>query len=289
MKPPSSLQKNDKKPTSMDIYFKEIDAYPILTIQQECELARSIRRGNKEALDRLVNSNLRFVVTVAKKFTNFGIPFEDLICEGNMGLIRAAQTFDEPKELKFISYAVWWIKRSIHKAIGDYSKAVRMPLNKSQVVNKTKKVSGVLLQKLQREPTREEIAKELGVSVSVINDTAPLLSDGLSLDDFVGNEDGDTFLDFLEDTSGHLPDHALAVESLNDCIELMLCNLTPKEARVLKLYYGLEGNDALEFKSIGIMLGLSGSRIQQIKEDALEKIRTLRAFGYMQSYDDSMV
>jgi len=224
------------------------------------------------------------VVSIAKEYAHYGVPLEDLINEGNLGLLKAAQRFDETRGFKFISYAVWWIRQSILAALANHSKIVRMPLNRARVLNQIKKASGELQQKLRRKPEPEEIAKVLGLSVDEVKDTLPLMQDNFFLDDFVGNDEDSTYLDFLEDTTSVGPDNKVLDDDLNSSIGRMLGDLKEREAKVLKLYYGLGSDQEMTLEEIGQIMGLTRERIRQIKEEAFEKIRQSKAFRYMQDY-----
>ena len=270
--------------SNLDLYFQEVKAYSLLTREQECELARGIHAEDSEALHKLVKANLRFVVSIAKEYAHYGVPLEDLINEGNLGLLKAAQRFDETRGYKFISYAVWWIRQSILAALANHSKIVRMPLNRARVLNQIKKVSGELQQTLRRKPEPEEIAAQLGLSLEEVKDTLPLMQDNFFLDDFVGNDEDSTYLDFLEDNKSHGPDHKVFEDDLSSSIQRMLGDLKSREAKVLKLYYGLDGERELTLEEIGKIMGLTRERIRQIKEEAFEKIRSSKAFLYMRDY-----
>jgi RNA polymerase primary sigma factor len=272
--------------TNLDLYFQEVKAYPLLSRTQECDLARGIRVNDQEALHTLVKSNLRFVVSIAKEYAHYGVPLEDLINEGNLGLLKAAQRFDETRGYKFISYAVWWIRQSILAALANQSKIVRMPLNRARVLNQIKKISSELQQSLRRKPTPEEIALQLGLSLDEVKDTLPLMQDNFFLDDYVGNDEDSTYLDFLEDTHSHGPDCAVLEEDLQTSIQRMLSDLKDREATVLKLYYGLGTDREMTLEEIGQIMGLTRERIRQIKEEAFDKIRTSKTFRYMQDYAD---
>lgn len=272
--------------TNLDLYFQEVKAYPLLTRAQECDLARGIRRNEPDSLHTLVKSNLRFVVSIAKEYAHYGVPLEDLINEGNLGLLKAAQRFDETRGYKFISYAVWWIRQSILAALANHSKIVRMPLNRARVLNQIKKVSSELQQTLRRKPTPEEIAAVLNLSLEEVKDTLPLMQDNFFLDDYVGNDEDSTYLDFLEDTKGRCTDAAVLEEDLQSSIKRMLGDLKEREAMVLKLYYGLGSDHEMTLEEIGQIMGLTRERIRQIKEEAFEKIRSSKTFRYMQDYSD---
>ncbi len=270
--------------SNLDLYFQEVKAYSLLTRDEECELARGIHANDNESLHKLVKANLRFVVSIAKEYAHYGVPLEDLINEGNLGLLKAAQRFDETRGFKFISYAVWWIRQSILAALANHSKIVRMPLNRARVLNQIKKASSELQQKLRRKPEPEEIAKFLGLSVDEVKDTLPLMQDNFFLDDFVGNDEDSTYLDFLEDTGSEGPDAKVMDDDLNSSIGRMLGDLKDREAKVLKLYYGLGTDQELTLEEIGQIMGLTRERIRQIKEEAFEKIRCSKTFKYMQDY-----
>ena len=272
--------------TNLDLYFQEVKAFPLLTREEECELARGIRNEDGSSLHRLVNSNLRFVVSIAKEYAHYGVPLEDLINEGNLGLLKAAQRFDETRGYKFISYAVWWIRQSILAALANHSKIVRMPLNRARVLNQIKRASSELQQKLRRKPLPEEIAAKLGLSLDEVKDTLPLMQDNFFLDDFVGNDEDSTYLDFLEDTHSKTPDTPVMEEDLLESIERMLCDLKPREAKVLRMYYGLGTDQEMTLEEIGQDMGLTRERIRQIKEEAFEKIRNSKTFRYMHDYQD---
>ncbi len=272
--------------TNLDLYFQEVKAFPLLTREEECELARGIRAEDGSSLHRLVNSNLRFVVSIAKEYAHYGVPLEDLINEGNLGLLKAAQRFDETRGYKFISYAVWWIRQSILAALANHSKIVRMPLNRARVLNQIKRASSELQQKLRRKPLPEEIAAKLGLSLDEVKDTLPLMQDNFFLDDYVGNDEDSTYLDFLEDTTSKTPDTPVMEEDLLESIERMLCDLKPREARVLRMYYGLGSDKEMTLEEIGQDMGLTRERIRQIKEEAFEKIRNSKTFRYMHDYQD---
>lgn len=272
--------------SNLDLYFQEVKAYSLLSRDEECELARGIHANDNEALHKLVKANLRFVVSIAKEYAHYGVPLEDLINEGNLGLLKAAQRFDETRGYKFISYAVWWIRQSILAALANHSKIVRMPLNRARVLNQIKKVSGELQQKLRRKPEPEEIAAELGLSIDEVKDTLPLMQDNFFLDDYVGNDEDSTYMDFLEDTSGIAPDHGVMEDDLHQSIGRMLGDLKEREAKVLRMYYGLGTDREMTLEEIGQKMGLTRERIRQIKEEAFEKIRSSKTFKYMHDYAD---
>ena len=276
--------------SNLDLYFQEVKAYSLLTRAEECELARGIHSNDNESLHKLVKSNLRFVVSIAKEYAHYGVPLEDLINEGNLGLLKAAQRFDETRGYKFISYAVWWIRQSILAALANHSKIVRMPLNRARVLNQIKRAYGKLQQKLRRKPEPEEIASLLGLSVAEVKDTLPLMQDNFFLDDFVGNDEDSTYVDFLEDKSGVGPETKVMDDDLNTSINRMLGDLKEREAKVLRLYYGLGTDTEMTLEEIGQIMGLTRERIRQIKEEAFDKIRSSKSFRYMHDYsEDNLV
>ena len=273
--------------SNLDLYFQEVKAYSLLSRDEECELARGIHANDNEALHTLVKANLRFVVSIAKEYAHYGVPLEDLINEGNLGLLKAAQRFDETRGYKFISYAVWWIRQSILAALANHSKIVRMPLNRARVLNQIKKASGELQQTLRRKPEPEEIAARLGLSIDEVKDTLPLMQDNFFLDDYVGNDEDSTYMDFLEDTSGDDPGHGRhGGRPACQSIGRMLGDLKEREAKVLRMYYGLGTDKEMTLEEIGQKMGLTRERIRQIKEEAFEKIRTSKTFKYMLDYAD---
>jgi len=284
--PSRSRREGARIMSNLDLYFQEVKTFPLLSREQECELARGIKANEDGALHKLVNSNLRFVVSIAKEYAHYGVPLEDLINEGNLGLLKAAQRFDETRGYKFISYAVWWIRQSILAALANHSKIVRMPLNRARVLNQIKRASSELQQGLRRKPTPEEIADKLKLSVDEVKDTLPLMQDNFFLDDFVGNDEDSTYLDFLEDTKSRTPDSPVMEEDLVESIERMLCDLKPREAKVLRMYYGLGTDREMTLEEIGQDMGLTRERIRQIKEEAFEKIRNSKTFRYMHDYQD---
>lgn len=258
---------------SLDVYLHEINKTPLLTREQEQALARRIRKGDKDALDRLVKANLRFVVSIAKQYSNQGLPLEDLINDGNLGLIKAAHRFDEKRGYKFISYAVWWIRQSILQALAENARIVRLPLNQVGLINKVNVIIRELIQQYDREPTTEEISKILEVSDKHIKEA--LVNDirSLSLDQpFRGNEELN-LKDFLSNPNSQMPDSSLLSESLKAEIRRVLKTLTPKEEKVIKLYFGLDIERPQTLEEIAEHLRLTRERVRQIKERALTRLR----------------
>src|SRR5262245_19976965 len=258
---------------SLDQYLRDISIYPLITREDEVALAQRIRQGDEEALDKLVRSNLRFVVSVAKKYQNQGVALGDLINEGNLGLIRAAHKFDETKGIKFISYAVWWIRQAILQALAEQSRIVRVPLNRAGALHRIGKRSSTLLQELGREPTVEEIAEELELSHEEVQRTLAISQTHLSLDAPLTPGEDNRLLDYLPDQLSSGPDDETYERALANTIEEALGTLKEREAKVLRLYFGLEGSEPMTLEEIGSMLGITRERVRQIKEKALVRLR----------------
>ena len=269
---------------SLDQYLREISAYPLLSREEEAELARRIREGDEEALDKLVRSNLRFVVSVAKKYQNQGVALGDLINEGNLGLIRAARKFDETKGIKFISYAVWWIRQAILQALAEQSRIVRVPLNRAGALHRIGRRSSVLLQELGREPTVEEIADELDLSHEEVQRTLAISQSHLSLDAPITPGEDNRLLDYLPDQFSPGPDDETYDRALSTTIEEALGTLKEREARILRLYFGLDGQEAMTLEEIGSLLGITRERVRQIKEKALARLRHASRSRYLETF-----
>ncbi len=228
---------------SLDQYLKEISQYPLIDRAEEARLAKLIRVGDEEALDKLVRSNLRFVVSVAKKYQNQGVPLSDLINEGNLGLIRAAHKFDETKGIKFISYAVWWIRQAILQALAEQSRIVRVPLNRAGALYRIGRRSSTLLQELGREPTVDEIAEDLDVSKEEIERTLAISHSHLSLDAPMTPGEDNRLLDYLPDQYSPGPEEEAFEHALKSTIEEALATLKEREAKILRLYFGLDDQE----------------------------------------------
>jgi RNA polymerase primary sigma factor len=271
--------------SSLDQYLKEISAYPLLAREDEVDLAIRIRQGEEEALDKLVRSNLRFVVSVAKKYQNQGVALGDLINEGNLGLIRAAHKFDESKGIKFISYAVWWIRQAILQALAEQSRIVRVPLNRAGALHRIGRRSSSLLQELGREPTVEELADELDLSEEEIQRTLAISQTHLSLDAPLTPGEDNRLLDYLPDQFSAGPDDETYERALSSTVEEALGSLKEREARVLRLYFGLEdGHDPMTLEEIGALLGITRERVRQIKEKALVRLRHASRARYLETF-----
>ena len=269
---------------SLDQYLRDISAYSLITREQEVELAKAIRVGNQEALDALVRSNLRFVVSVAKKYQNQGVSLSDLINEGNLGLIRAAHKFDETKGIKFISYAVWWIRQAILQALAEQSRIVRVPLNRAGTLHRIGKRANALLQELGREATHAEIADGMDITVEEVAKTMSISQAHLSLDAPITPGEDNKLLDYLPDNLNPPPDEQTFEKALTEAVEESLASLKEREAKILRLYFGLDGEEAMTLEQIGALLGITRERVRQIKEKALSRLRHVSRARALESF-----
>jgi RNA polymerase primary sigma factor len=258
---------------SIEKYLEEIGGYSPLSPEEEVELARLIRKGNAKALDKLVKANLRFVISVAKEYQGQGLPLQDLISEGNLGLIKAAQRFDETRGFKFISYAVWWIRQSILQALAEQSRVVRLPLNRVGAINKVGRALEELEKEYGREPSMEEIAEKMEMTAYEVADVLKTSARHLSLDEPFKEDEGNSLLDILESDRYAPPDDTLMQESLQVEIDKVLSTLKPREAEIIRLYFGLDGDRPLTLEEIGEHFKLTRERVRQIKEKALRRLR----------------
>jgi RNA polymerase primary sigma factor len=269
---------------SLDQYLKDISQYPLISRDEEAALARRIRQDDQEALDKLVRSNLRFVVSVAKKYQNQGVSLSDLINEGNLGLIRAAHKFDETKGIKFISYAVWWIRQAILQALAEQSRIVRVPLNRAGTLHRIGKRAAALLQELGREATHAEIAHGMDITEEEVAKTMSISQATLSLDAPMAPGEDNKLLDYLPDTINPTPDEQIFVKALTESIEEALSHLKERESKILRLYFGLDGNEPMTLEEIGALLGITRERVRQIKEKALSRLRHVSRARALESY-----
>ncbi|MBI4540322.1 MAG: sigma-70 family RNA polymerase sigma factor [Gemmatimonadetes bacterium] len=269
---------------SLDQYLKEISAYPLISREEEVELARRIKESDEEALDKLVRSNLRFVVSVAKKYQNQGVSLSDLINEGNLGLIRAAHKFDETKGIKFISYAVWWIRQAILQALAEQSRIVRVPLNRAGALHRIGRRSSTLLQELGREPTVEEIAEELDLSEEEVERTLAISQSHLSLDAPITPGEDNRLLDYLPDQYSPGPEDEAYEHALRETIEEALSTLKERESKILRLYFGLDDQEPMTLEEIGSLLGITRERVRQIKEKALVRLRHASRARFLETF-----
>lgn len=268
-----SKQITNRESQSLDKYLQEIGKVDLLTADEEVVLAKRIREGDQLALEKLTKANLRFVVSVAKEYQNQGLSLGDLINEGNLGLIKAAQRFDETRGFKFISYAVWWIRQSILQALAEQSRIVRLPLNRVGSLNKISKTFSELEQRFEREPSPEELAEVLEVTAGEVVDTMKISGRHVSMDaPFVQGEEN-SLLDVLENDGEEKPDDGLMNDSLRKEVQRALSTLTQREADVITLYFGLNGEHAMTLEEIGEKFNLTRERVRQIKEKAIRRLR----------------
>jgi len=257
----------------LDQYLQEIGSIPLLKAEQEVDLARRIKQGDQTALHRLVRANLRFVVSVAKKYQGQGLSLADLINEGNYGLIKAAQRFDETRGFKFISYAVWWIRQAILQALAEQSRVVRLPLNRIGTLSKIRKAGAELAQTLERPATPDEIGEVLGMTGDKVRESLSHAGRALSVDAPFNEEDDNSLLDVLSSDDEEAPDEGLLGESLKIDVERALSTLHPREAEITRLYFGIGREHPLTLEEIGQRFNLTRERVRQIKEKALRKLR----------------
>lgn len=258
---------------SLDVYLRDISRYPLITQADEVSLAQRIHAGDQEALDTLVRSNLRFVVSVAKKYQNQGVSLADLINEGNLGLIRAAHKFDETKGIKFISYAVWWIRQSILQALAEQSRIVRVPLNRAGELHRIGRRTSALQQELGRDPTAGEIAEGMDLDIAEVERTLAISQAHVSLDAPMTPGEDNRLIDYLPDASERSADAATMAHALTEGIETAFKSLRDREAKILRLYFGLDSPDPMTLEEIGAMMGITRERVRQIKEKALQRLR----------------
>jgi RNA polymerase primary sigma factor len=269
---------------SLDQYLRDISVFPLISREDEVDLAQRIRLGEQEALDKLVRSNLRFVVSVAKKYQNQGVSLSDLINEGNLGLIRAARKFDETKGIKFISYAVWWIRQAILQALAEQSRIVRVPLNRAGTLHRIGKRASALLQELGREATHAEIADGMDITEEEVARTMLISQTYLSLDAPMSPGEDNRLLDYLPDTEGRTPDEETFEKALTESIQEALRGLKEREAKILRLYFGLDESEPMTLEEIGEVLNITRERVRQIKEKALSRLRHISRAKALESY-----
>lgn len=277
-------QFTNRESQSLDKYLQEIGKVDLLEPEEEIELAIRIKKGDSKALEKLVKSNLRFVVSVAKQYQNQGLSLGDLINEGNLGLIKAAKRFDETRGFKFISYAVWWIRQSILQALAEQSRIVRLPLNRVGTLNKIGKAYSSLEQEYEREPSATELAQELDMDLDEISDTLKVAGRSLSMDAPFNQGEDNRLIDVLSNEEDPSPDTTLMSDSLRREIERALSTLTEREAEVIKLYFGLDTDHALTLEEIGEKFNLTRERVRQIKEKAIRRLRHTSRSRYLRTY-----
>lgn len=277
-------QFTNRENKSLDKYLNEISKIDMVTPGEEVDLAVRIRAGDQVALEKLVNANLRFVVSVGKQYQNQGLTLGDLINEGNVGLIKAAQRFDESRGFKFISYAVWWIRQSILQALADQSRLVRLPLNKVGSLSKISVAAAQLEQKFERVATTEEIAELLELSPEEVATTLSTSGRHLSIDAPISDDDDTTLLNLLSNTQEGNPDKSLLHESLQKEIARVMSILSEKEKEIVNLYFGLDGVVPHSYEDISEKVNLTRERVRQIKEKALRKLRKSSKSGLLMAY-----
>lgn len=277
-------QVTNRETPSLDKYLHEIGKVELISAEEEVELARRIRKGDSQAMEKLIKANLRFVVSVSKQYQNQGLSLPDLINEGNLGLIKAAQRFDETRGFKFISYAVWWIRQSILQALAEQSRIVRLPLNKIGSINKINKTFAELEQKFEREPTVLEIAKVLEIAPEDVKDAIRSSGRHVSMDaPLLDGEDGNMY-DVLLNADTPSPDKGLLNDSLRKEIERALSTLTYREASIVRLYFGLNGKHPHTLEEIGEEFSLTRERVRQIKEKAIKRLKHTSRSKILKSY-----
>ena len=258
---------------SLNLYLKDIASSTPLSGEEEIGLAERIRKGDQKARDKLIGANLRFVVSVAREYQNHGLPLSDLISAGNFGLMIAAERFDGRRGFKFISYAVWWIRQSIHQSLAQDTRVVRLPVNRIDLLHNISRVSRELFQSNGSEPEPETIADALGVSAEMVRDTMMRARDVWSLDATFKEEDDHNLLSVLADESQGTPDSEVVEQSVQQQVETVLDSLEDREAEILRLYFGLGDEEPLTLEEIGVRFNLTRERVRQIKERALHRLR----------------
>ena len=279
-------QVTNRETASLDKYLQEIGREDMISADEEVELAIRIRQGDRAALERLTRANLRFVVSVAKQYQNQGLSLPDLINEGNMGLIKAAERFDETRGFKFISYAVWWIRQSILQALAEQARIVRLPLNKIGVINKINRAFSELEQRYERPPSVDELAEQLECSPEDVRQSISNSGRHVSMDASLveGDESSSSMYDLLPNDSIPGPENELVIESLRKDIERSLTTLTSREGDVVRMYYGLSGRYPLTLEEIGEKFDLTRERVRQIKEKAIRRLKHTSRSRMLKTY-----
>jgi RNA polymerase primary sigma factor len=277
-------QITNRETASLEKYLQEIGKVDLITPEMEVDLAKRIKQGDQVALERLTKANLRFVVSVAKQYQNNGLTLGDLINEGNLGLIKAAMRFDETRGFKFISYAVWWIRQSILQALAEQSRVVRLPLNRVGSLNKMSKMISELEQKFQREPSVEELAEVMDVTIEEVESTMRSSGRHVSMDAPFVNGEENSLLDVLTSDNEQTPDSDLINESLKREVGRALSTLTSREAEVISYYFGLNGSQPLTLEEIGDKFNLTRERVRQIKEKATRRLKNVARSKSLRAY-----
>ena len=277
-------QVTNRETASLDKYLQEIGKVDLITADEEVELAKRIKQGDKLALEKLTKANLRFVVSVSKQYQNQGLSLPDLINEGNMGLIKAAQRFDETRGFKFISYAVWWIRQSILQALAEQSRIVRLPLNKIGSINKINKAYAALEQELEREPKPGEIAEYLEISIEEVKESQKNTGRHVSMDAPLIQDEDNNLYDVLRNDENITPETELLYDSLRKEIDRAVSTLTPREADVVRFYFGLGNSHPMTLEEIGEKFDLTRERVRQIKEKAIRRLKHTSRSKILKTY-----
>ena len=277
-------QVTNRETASLDKYLQEIGKVELITADEEVSLAQRIKQGDQTALEKLTKANLRFVVSVSKQYQNQGLSLPDLINEGILGLIKAAQRFDETRGFKFISYAVWWIRQSILQALAEQSRIVRLPLNKIGSINKINKAYAQLEQQYEREPNADEIANLLEISENEVKESLKNSGRHVSMDAPLVQDEDNTMYDVLKSEENSTPDTGLLYESLRKEIERAVSTLTQREADVIRLYFGLNGSHPMTLEEIGEKFDLTRERVRQIKEKAIRRLKHTSRSKILKTY-----
>ncbi len=277
----------NRETESLGRYLQEVSRAKLLTADEEVQLVKRIRSGDTSALEALTKANLRFVISVAKQYQNLGLSFSDLISEGNLGLLRATEKFDETKGFKFISYAVWWIRQSILQSLAEHSRIIRLPQHKVGYLNKINKAFTALEQEFEREPTSDELALVMDAELSEIHAALGIAGRKVSLDAPVSSGDELSLMDLIQDTNIRSTDHEVSHnESLRHEIYRSLASLKEKQAEVVKLYFGIGDETPLSLYDISLRLQLSSERVRQIKDEAIAKLKSTTRCGRLKAYLD---
>ena len=277
-------QVTNRETASLDKYLQEIGKVNLISPEEEVILAQRIRQGDQAALDKLTKANLRFVVSVAKQYQNQGLSLPDLINEGNVGLIKAAQRFDETKGFKFISYAVWWIRQSVLQAIAEQARIVRLPLNKIGTLNRINKAYNAFEQKFQREPNTDEIAKILNVSITEVNESLKNSGKHVSMDAPIIEDEEITMYDMLISEQNDAPETGLLIDSLRIDIERVITTLPVREAEIIRYFYGLSGKPLCTLDEIAYKFNLTRERVRQIKDKSIHRLKLSARSKNLRSY-----
>ena len=281
-----SQQVTSRAEMSLEKYLSDISKLQVITVEDEANLAKRLKEGDKQALKEMVYANLRFVVSVAKQYQNFGLSLSDLINEGNMGLIKAAHRFDETRGFRFISYAVWWIRQSIIQALAEQSRTIRLPANQINILNKINKAATVFEQENEREPTIDELSIETKQNLDEVKSLMAAANQALSLDAPVGHEDNFCMSDLLTDSNDTRPDNALEREALCSEVDRAINSLPQREAMVIRLFFGLSGYSQHAVEDIATRLDISAALVRRLKDKALTRLRSARRGKMLEGFLD---